>query len=127
MPKLSKLTLYFALLCGPAAGQTLNCDLQGYKPMDGLKAETRGGVVNFYGVVNAARNFVRSLPSETGSRRFRKWRLERMASQWMVLANTLQPEFHVTSGKRRMAIAMQRNSSCWASTSPRSYTTRKNG
>ncbi len=25
--------------------------------------------------------------------------------QWVVLGNALQPEFHVTSGKRRMAIA----------------------
>ena len=30
-----------------AAGQDLNCDLGGYKPQDGLKAQLRGGALEF--------------------------------------------------------------------------------
>jgi hypothetical protein len=37
--------LYAALLAGTAAGQGLNCDLSGYKPQEGLKAQVRGGVL----------------------------------------------------------------------------------
>ena len=39
--------VYLTLVCGAAAGQTVNCDLQGYKAADGLKAEMRGGVLEF--------------------------------------------------------------------------------
>ncbi|HEV2446386.1 MAG TPA: hypothetical protein VGS58_10705, partial [Candidatus Sulfopaludibacter sp.] len=37
--------LFAAAICaaGLAAAQGLNCDLSGYKPMDGLKAEMRNG------------------------------------------------------------------------------------
>ena len=41
------LVVCLILICGAAVGQTTNCDLQGYKPVDGLKAEMRAGVLEF--------------------------------------------------------------------------------
>ena len=46
MERLSGLSWCIVLFCGMAAGQTLKCDLQGYKPIDGLKAEISGGALN---------------------------------------------------------------------------------
>ena len=36
--RLHRISLYILLGCAAAAGQSLNCDLRDYKPMDGLKA-----------------------------------------------------------------------------------------
>ena len=47
MLKFHGLPLCLAVFCGLAEGQTLNCDLQGYKANDGLKAEMRGGALEF--------------------------------------------------------------------------------
>ena len=41
------LIVFLTLGCGAALSQSLNCDLQGYKPQDGLKAEMRGGALEF--------------------------------------------------------------------------------
>ena len=47
MKKLNRLTVCLCLGCGAAAGQSVNCDLQAYKPADGLIAEMRRGELEF--------------------------------------------------------------------------------
>ena len=37
--------LLSALIASVAAGQELNCDMSGYKPQDGLKAQLRAGIL----------------------------------------------------------------------------------
>ena len=55
------LLLSLAMLTGVAAAQSLNCDLQGYKATDGLKAATSGGVVTMTWQGEGARSFGRRL------------------------------------------------------------------
>ena len=43
--KLIRVLSLAALLAAAAVGQELNCDLSGYKPQDGLKAQIRAGVL----------------------------------------------------------------------------------
>jgi hypothetical protein len=101
------LLMSLAMLSGVAAAQSLNCDLQGYKATDGLKATTSGGVVTMnwqgqggqelrasFGIRNGE-PFVQELAAQAGSGR------------WTVLGKDLSPDFQVSTGKRRISQAQR--------------------
>lgn len=90
------------LCCGMAWGQT--CDLQGYKPIDDLKAENRGGALEVTWRGERATELRASFAIRDGQPTVTELAV-RKNGRWVSLANSLQPEFHVTSGKRRMSIA----------------------
>src|ERR1700689_3757024 len=101
------LLMSLAMLTGVAAAQSLNCDLQGYKATDGLKATTSGGVVTMtwqgqggqelrasFGIRNG-QPFVQELAARAGSGR------------WTMLGKDLSPDFQVSTGKRRISQAQR--------------------
>src|SRR3984957_8678713 len=106
MPRLNRLPLCLALFCGLTQAQTLNCDLQGYKANDGLKAEMRGGALEFAWRGEGDQQLRAQFTVRDGQPQVQELAARKNGGQWVVLGNALQPEFHVTSGKRRMAIAM---------------------
>jgi hypothetical protein len=105
MPRLNVLPWCLVALCGMAAGQTLNCDLQAYKPMDGLKAEVRGGALEFAWRGEGDQQLRADFTVRDGQPQIQELAARKNGGQWAVLGNALQPEFHVTSGKRRMSQA----------------------
>ena len=90
------------LCCGMAWGQT--CDLQGYKPIDGLKAENRGGALEVTWRGERAAELRASFAIRDGRPMVASLEV-RKNGRWLSLASSLEPEFHVTSGKRRMSMA----------------------
>src|SRR6202030_2907229 len=106
MPRLNRLPMCLALFCGLAKGQTLNCDLQAYKATDGLKAEMRGGALEFIWRGEGDQQLRAQFTIRDGQPVVQELAVRKGSGQWVVLGNSLQPEFHVTSGKRRMSIAM---------------------
>jgi hypothetical protein len=102
--KSGRMLICLALTMSVAAvAQTLNCNLQGYKPVDGVKAETSGQglVLTWQGEsrqqlraqfsLHDGQPVVEELAARTG------------AGSWVVLGKNLTPDFQVTTGKRRIS------------------------
>ncbi|MGD1074405.1 MAG: hypothetical protein ABSB15_30230 [Bryobacteraceae bacterium] len=99
------LAVCLALSCGLAAGQTLNCNLQGYKSADGLKAEVRAGAMDFAWRGENGQELRAAFAVRDGQPQVQELAARKNGGPWVVLGNALQPEFHVTSGKRRLSMA----------------------
>ena len=98
-------TIAFAawMAAGAATALAQNCDLSGYAPQDGLKAEQRSGtlVVTWQGersdqlraafTIRDGQPMVHELAALKGN------------GNWIVLARDVVPEFEVTTGKRRLS------------------------
>src|ERR1700680_4890776 len=97
MLHLNRIPLYLALFGGLAVGQTLNCDLQGYKSMDGLKAEMRSGALEFIWRGEGDQQLRAQFTIRDGQPVVQELAVRKGSGQWVVLGNSLQPEFHVTS------------------------------
>jgi len=101
--KLWCMVLGLAVLSGTSAAQTLNCNMQDYKSIDGVKAE-------------ASRNFLKlTWQGEAGAQLRAQFTLrdgqpvvQELAAQkgdgpWIVLGKDLTPQFEVTTGRRRIS------------------------
>ncbi len=92
-----------ASLAAPSAAAALPCDMSGYKPAEGLQAQLDGDTltVTWQGARDAAlrtrfaidqgRPVVRAMEVRGGS------------GSWSTLGSGLAPEFHLTSGVRRIS------------------------
>jgi len=93
------------LLARWAAGQALNCNLDDYRPLEGLEATVREGVLE----VNWRGEGDQQLRAEFAIRNHQPMVRELAArnkdAKWLVLGRDLTPEFQVTSGVRRLATA----------------------
>jgi hypothetical protein len=107
MPRFLELAACIAALCAGVAAQTVDCNLQGYRPLDGLRADSKGGVVTFAWRGERGQELRTAFTVKDGQPQIQEMAVRKANGQWLVLGAGLQPEFHVTSGKRRMAIAMQ--------------------
>jgi hypothetical protein len=102
--KFCSIALGISLAASTAAAQTLHCDLQGYKPVDGVK------------VTSAANSIELAWPGEKGQQLRARFTLrdgqpiiqelaaEKTNGPWIVLGKDLTPDFQVTTGKRRISI-----------------------
>ncbi len=100
---MKSLLIVATFLAGSAWAQSLNCDLREYQPSEGLQAASHNGVleVSWNGArgqqlragfsVREGRPVVTELAARKG------------AGNWIVLGRNLEPEFEVTSGKRRLS------------------------
>lgn len=94
------LALFFNAL---AASQNLDCDMHDYKPLEGLHAASRNGVldVTWAGAHNdelrAAFTIRDQQPIIT------ELAARKNGGEWITLGRNLAPEFEVTSGKRRLS------------------------
>ena len=92
-----------ALLAAFAAGQDLNCDLGGYKPQDGLRAQLRTGAleVTWQG---ERRDQLRALFTIRGGQPIvQELAARKNGGSWILLGQNLTPEFELTTGLRRMS------------------------
>ena len=107
MFRVGKLSACVLIACGALAAQMPNCDMQAYKAIDGLTATTRGGALTFLWRGEHGQQLRTAFTVKDGQPQIQEMAVRKGEGQWIVLGTNLQPEFHVTSGKRRMAIAMQ--------------------
>jgi hypothetical protein len=105
MLRLNGLPLCLGLFYGLAQAQTLNCDLQGYRAGDGLKADIRGRSLEVAWRGEADQQLRAEFTIRDGQPVVQELAVWKNGGQWISLGTALQPEFHVTSGKRRMSQA----------------------
>jgi hypothetical protein len=105
MPTLNNLPWCLALLCSVGMGQTLNCNVRNYKSMEGLNAEIRGEALNVAWRGEGGQQLRAEFTIRDGQPLVRELAARKNGGQWVVLGNALQPEFQVTSGKRRLSLA----------------------
>jgi hypothetical protein len=101
------LLMSLAMLTGVAAAQSLNCDLQGYKAMDGLKATTSGGVVTMSWRGEGAQELRASFGIRNGQPFVQELAARAGSGKWTVLGKDLSPDFQVSTGKRRISQAQR--------------------
>ena len=94
-------------LCGLAfsalsGAQTLNCNFQGYKALDGLKAEMRSGSLDLTWQGERGQTLRATLGVEGGQPVVRELAVEKNG-KWSVLGRGLTPEYQVTTGRRRIS------------------------
>ncbi len=95
--------LLVALTVGAAMGQSLNCDLHEYKPLDGLKAEIRNGVLELSWQGARSQELRAAFAIRDGQPTIAELAARKAAGPWINLGKNLTPEFEVTSGKRRLS------------------------
>ena len=101
--KLDGMLFYAALWAGTAAGQSLNCDLSGYKPQEGLKAQVRGGVLEVAWDGERREQLRAGFTIQGGQPLVQELAARKNGGNWIVLGRNLAPEFEVTSGVRRLS------------------------
>jgi hypothetical protein len=99
-----------ALLCAllfarMAAGQILSCNLDGYKPLEGLTAAVREGVLEVRWRGERDQQLRAQFSVRNGEPIVRELAAGVNGAEWLVLGRNLTPEFQVTSGRRRLATA----------------------
>src|SRR5438270_397008 len=101
--KLDRMLLYAALWAGTAAGESLNCDLSGYKPQEGLKAQVRGSDLEVSWEGERRDQLRASFTIQAGQPLVQELAARKNGANWIVLGRNLAPEFEVTSGVRRLS------------------------
>jgi hypothetical protein len=101
------LLMSVAMLTGVAAAQSPNCDLQGYKAMDGLKATTSGGVVTMSWQGEGAQELRASFGIRNGQPIIQELAARAGSGKWTLLGKDLSPDFQVSTGKRRISQAQR--------------------
>src|SRR5271157_762985 len=91
--------LLFSALAG---AQTLTCDFQSYKALDGLKADMRSGSLELTWQGERGQTLRATLGVDGGQPVVRELAVEKNG-KWSVLGHNLTPEFQVTTGRRRIS------------------------
>ena len=95
--------LGLGLVCAAGAAQGVNCNMQGYKAVDGLQATaTRGGVTLAW-QGDAGQELRAAFGLRDGQPVVEELAARKAGGAWVVLGKDLQPEFQVTTGRRRMS------------------------
>ncbi|MHB8652570.1 MAG: CehA/McbA family metallohydrolase domain-containing protein [Terriglobia bacterium] len=103
MGKRFALFLFVILLSKAAAGQSLPCDLGGYKPLDGLKAVVHAGLLEVEWQGERNDELRAQFAIRDGQPLIHELAARKPGGAWIVLGRDLVPEFNVTSGKRRLS------------------------
>ena len=88
-----------------AAAQVLNCNLDGYKPVEGLTATVHEGVLEVKWRGERAQQLRAEFAIQNDQPIVRELASRISGANWIVLGRDLAPEFQVTSGVRRLATA----------------------
>src|SRR5579872_6851758 len=102
MLRLRELLLFVMLFPALAAGQALDCNLQSYKPLEGLKAEVHQNVLEVTWQGERDETLRADFTIRNGIPTVHELAARKQGGGWVVLGRDLQPEFQVTSGKRRL-------------------------
>src|SRR5215471_3090318 len=88
---------------GAAVGQGLNCDMGGYNPQDGLKAQIRSGVLELTWQGERSEQLRAAFAIRDGQPVVQELAARKNGGNWVVLGKNLTPEFEITSGVRRLS------------------------
>jgi hypothetical protein len=97
-----KMAFFGLLLPALAGAQTLNCDFQSYKALDGLKAEMHSGALELTWQGERGQTLRAILGVREGQPQVRELAIEKNG-KWSVLGRDLTPEYEVTTGRRRIS------------------------
>jgi hypothetical protein len=97
--------LLFTMVVFPvfAVAQNLKCDLGGYKPVDGVKAEVKGGSVALSWNGENGEQLVAEFALRNGQPVVVQLAARKAGGAWTVLGKDLTPDFEVSTGKRRIS------------------------
>ena len=101
--KARSLLFPLALISGIAAGQTLHCNLQQYKPIDGVKAAADGRAVTLTWRGEAGQQLRAQFTIRDGQPAVEELAARTNGGQWVELGKDLTPDFQVTTGRRRIS------------------------
>jgi hypothetical protein len=101
------LLMSLAMLTGAAAAQSLNCDLQGYKATNGLKATAGGSAVTMTWQGEGGQELRASFGIRNGQPFVEELAARAASGKWTVLGKDLAPDFQVSTGKRRISQAQR--------------------
>ena len=91
------------LLAGSAIGQNLSCNLEKYKPLEGLQAAVREGTLEFSWQGARNQQLRAGFTIRGGQPVITELAVRKAGGAWAILERNLTPEFQVTSGKRRLS------------------------
>src|ERR1039457_2433239 len=96
--------LIFALLAftGFGAAQSLNCNLQDYKSIDGIKAIASTDSVELTWDGEAGTQLKAAFTLRDGQPVVKELAARKSDGEWVVLGKDLTPQFEVTTGRRRI-------------------------
>ena len=97
--------LLWLILAGAsiAGASSMPCDLSGYKEVPGLKAEMDGDALRVTWQGARGQELKVSFGLQNREPVIREMAVRRQDTQWIMLGRDLSPEFHVTTGKRRIS------------------------
>ncbi len=84
-------------------GQSLNCDVSGYRPLDGLRAAATNGGIELTWSGAASSRLRASFAVRDGQPVIAELAAQGIKGTWIELGRDLRPEFEVTTGRRRLS------------------------
>jgi hypothetical protein len=101
--KLLAVVMGLGMSCAMGAAQGANCNMQGYKPVDGLKAVAAAGGVTLNWQGEAQQELRAQFALRDGQPVVTELAASKAGGAWIVLGKDLTPQFEVTTGRRRMS------------------------
>ncbi len=96
--------LFGLVLCSSlVAAQTLRCNLDAYKPVEGVRAEVKGETVTVSWIGEAGEQLMAEFALRDGQPVVQQLAARESGSPWTVLGKNLSPDFEVSTGKRRIS------------------------
>jgi hypothetical protein len=86
-----------------AFGQSLNCDMHEYKPLDGITAEIKSGSIELVWQGARGQELRAAFSIRAGQPTIAELAVRKSGASWTSLGRNLIPEYEVTSGKRRLS------------------------
>jgi len=101
--KLVGLWLCLSLVSSVAAAESLDCNLKGYKAVEGIKAEASPQAVTVTWSGEGGQQLRAQFGIQSGQPLVKELAARNSGGQWVVLGKDLQPDFQVTTGRRRIS------------------------
>ena len=101
--KLQYILILAALSAASVPGQELSCDMTGYRPQEGLKAQIQAGTLELTWQGERREELCARFALRGGQPSVQELAARRNAGSWVVLGRNLSPEIEITSGVRRLS------------------------
>jgi hypothetical protein len=101
--RLFAVTLGFAMLSVAGTAQGVNCNMQGYKAVEGIRAESARSGVTLTWQGERQQELRAQFALRDGQPVVAELAARKAGGAWVVLGKDLAPQFEVTTGKRRMS------------------------
>ena len=102
--KLCAAMLGFALFASAGTAQSLSCNMQDYKSVDGINAVARGNGVELSWQGEQGQQLQARFTLRDGQPLIEELAARNSGGVWIVLGKDLTPQFEVTTGRRRISI-----------------------